>query len=47
MAGISSLGKKRDHIGLLERARGFERQQFRIARPNADTDQLSRLRCAR
>src|SRR5215472_12505462 len=41
MAGISSFGKKGDHIGFLQRARGFERHQFRIAGSDADADQLS------
>src|ERR1700728_285874 len=42
------LGEMRDHIGFAERAHGLERQQFRIARPDADAQKFScaEFRCA-
>ena len=42
MTFISRFGEMRDHVGLAERAHRLERHQFRIARADADADQLCR-----
>src|SRR5216684_3237858 len=39
IARITGLGEMRDHVGLLEGAHGFERQQLGIARTDADPNQ--------
>src|ERR1700728_1921346 len=42
MTGMSGLGEVGDDVGFAERAQRLERHQFRIARPDADADQLGR-----
>src|ERR1700681_3825425 len=43
MAAIPGLGEMRDDVGLAERAHRLERHQFRIARADADADELPRV----
>ena len=43
MAGVSGLGEMRDHVGFAERAHRLERHQLRIARADADADELPAL----
>src|SRR5580704_6773548 len=42
MTFVSRSGEIRDHAGFAERAHRFQRHQFRIARADADADQLAR-----
>src|SRR5262249_19760985 len=39
VAGVAGLGEMRDHVGLRERAHGFQRYELGIARTDADPDQ--------
>jgi hypothetical protein len=41
IAVAAALRKMRDHVGLGERAHGFQRQQFGIAGPGADADKAA------
>src|SRR5580658_11121176 len=42
VTGIAGLGEMGNHVGFAERAHRFQGHQFRIARPDADTEKFPR-----
>src|SRR5580658_626047 len=44
MAFVPSLGEEHDHVGFAERPHGLQRDEFRVAWPDADADEYAGLR---